>query len=101
MIGGDFSAAAVLITFGALLGKVSRFQLLIVGIIEIAVFAINEFILVEELKISDAGGSLVIHCFGCYFGLGVSLALRKCDEFVTDNPKEGSVYHSDMFSMIG
>ncbi|XP_046853448.1 ammonium transporter Rh type A-like [Xenia sp. Carnegie-2017] len=101
LITADFSAAAVLITFGVLLGKVSRLQLFLICIIEIVVFTVNEFILLEELKIADAGGSLVIHCFGCYFGLAVSFMLRNVKNEFEDNDKEGSVYHSDLFSMIG
>jgi ammonium transporter Rh len=90
----------VLITFGVVLGKVSRLQLFVICILEILMFAVNEFILLEELKIADAGGSLVIHCFGCYFGLAVSFMLRNV-KINNDNDKEASVYHSDIFAMIG
>ena len=100
LITADFSAAAVLITFGVVLGKVSRLQLFVICILEILMFAVNEFILLEELKIADAGGSLVIHCFGCYFGLAVSFMLRNV-KINNDNDKEASVYHSDIFAMIG
>ena len=99
LITADFSAAAVLITFGAILGKVSRFQLFVICILEVLMFTVNEFILLEELQIADAGGSLVIHCFGCYFGLAVSFMLRNDNN--NGNPKEASVYHSDIFAMIG
>ena len=100
LITADFSAAAVLITFGVVLGKVSRLQLFIICILEILMFAVNEYVLLEELKIADAGGSLVIHCFGCYFGLGVSVMLRDMEN-INDNKKEASKYHSDIFAMIG
>ena len=100
LITADFSAAAVLITFGVVLGKVSRLQLFIICIVEILMFAVNEYVLLEELKIADAGGSLVIHCFGCYFGLGVSVMLRNMKD-INDNDKEASLYHSDIFAMIG
>ena len=99
LITADFSAAAVLITLGVVLGKVSRLQLFVICILEILMFAVNEYLLLEELKIADAGGSLVIHCFGCYFGLAVSFMLRGFN--VNDNPKEAPVYHSDIFAMIG
>ena len=100
LITADFSAAAVLITFGVVLGKVSRLQLFIICILEVLMFAVNEFVLLQELKIADAGGSLVIHCFGCYFGLAVSFMLRNVNN-IKDNAKETSVYHSDIFAMIG
>ena len=100
LITADFSAAAVLITFGAVLGKVSRLQLLVIAFIEIIMFTVNEFILLEELEVADAGGSMVIHCFGAYFGLALAFVLQRPAD-TDNNPKEGSVYHSDLFAMIG
>jgi len=94
----DFTAAAVLITFGALLGKASRLQLLCVAIVECIFFAINETILVEYLHISDVGGSIVVHLFGAYFGLSVAFMLRNSGD---EHTNESSVYHSDVFAMVG
>ena len=37
--------------------------------IEMIFYSLNEVILVEELKITDIGGSILIHTFGAYFGL--------------------------------
>lgn len=51
MITSDFAAGAVLITFGAVLGKVSRLQLLVIGVFEVIFYAINENILVAKLKV--------------------------------------------------
>ena len=100
LITSDFAAGAVLITFGAVLGKVSRLQLLVIGVFEIIFYAINENLLVHYLKITDVGGSMVIHMFGAYFGLAVTRMLYK-DEHGEENENEGSVYHSDVFAMIG
>jgi len=95
----DFTAAAVLITYGALLGKTSRFQLLLVVILECIFFAINENILIDFIAIRDTGGSVVVHLFGAYFGLGVALVIQNSggDEHELDS----STYHSDLFAMIG
>jgi len=49
------------------------------------------------LGITDVGGSISIHVFGCYFGLAVSAMLGKPSS-TKDNK---SMYHSDLFSMIG
>ena len=99
LIGAEFAAAAVLITFGAVLGKVSRLQLLVIGIMEVVFYGINNLIAVKYLKYADAGGSIVIHTFGAYFGLALSRVLYNEDSL--DSPKEASVYQSDVFAMIG
>ena len=94
----DFAAAAVLITFGALLGKVTPLQLLLVAFVEIVVFSVNENIL-YQLGIMDVGGSIVVHLFGAYFGLATSWVLSSSTAF--DNADNSSVYHSDLFAMVG
>lgn len=94
----DFTCAAVLITFGALLGKTTRLQLLIVCICECAFFAANENILVDFLKIRDSGGSILVHEFGAYFGLAVSAVIRNSGK---SHELEESNYHSDLFAMVG
>ena len=48
---------------------------------------------------TDVGGSIFIHAFGAYFGLAVARMLFK--QAQTEDEKEGSVYHSDLFAMIG
>lgn len=95
----DFACAAVLITFGACLGKVTKpSQLITIAILEIIFYAINEEI-GKELHISDIGGSMVIHTFGAYFGLGVSYILTTQEaRSHTDNSAN---YTSDVFSMVG
>ena len=99
LITSDFAAGAVLISFGAVLGKVSPFQLCLMAILEIIFYTVNEMIGVLEMEAVDMGGSMYVHTFGAYFGLGVSYMFA---------PKEGaghkhdaSVYHSDMFAMVG
>ncbi|XP_063296917.1 ammonium transporter Rh type A [Pelobates fuscus] len=99
MINADFSTATVLISFGAVLGKTSPVQMLIMAIIEIAVFACNEH-LVSFLGASDIGASMTIHAFGAYFGLAAAAVLYR-PSLKNGHTNEGSVYHSDLFAMIG
>lgn len=42
---------------------------------------------------------MYIHAFGAYFGMTVARVLYH--EKSKDNENEGSVYHSDLFAMIG
>lgn len=138
MINADFCTGSVLISFGAVLGKTSPLQLLIMAVFEVTLFAINEFILLSILGVShhksnywrlvlmtheqllfsllthsklwtilwtmfqtrDAGGSMTIHTFGAYFGLMVTRILYR-PKLEQSKHKNSSVYHSDLFAMIG
>ncbi|XP_033619238.1 ammonium transporter Rh type A isoform X2 [Fukomys damarensis] len=100
MIKADFSTATVLISFGAVLGKTSPIQMLIMTILEIAVFAGNEFLVDEIFKASDIGASMTIHAFGAYFGLAVAGVLYRSG-LREGHKNEESVYYSDLFAMIG
>ncbi len=100
LITSDFAAATVLISFGGVLGKISKLQLLLFGIFEVVFYAVNEKILSHKLHVADVGGSMVIHAFAAYFGLAVSKVIHTKDH-AEENPKEGSSYNSDLFSMIG
>ena len=51
-------------------------------------------------KARDAGGSMVIHTFGGYYGLAVSWMLYR-PNLDQSSRLQGSVYHSDVFAMIG
>jgi len=100
LINADFAAATVLISFGAVLGKVSILQLIIMALFEVVFFQVNEFIVFDLLHVTDVGDSLVVHTFGAYFGLMVSRILYS-EDVESNEEKEGSVYHSDIFAMIG
>nr|NP_777148.1 ammonium transporter Rh type B [Bos taurus]AAK14649.1 Rh type B glycoprotein [Bos taurus] len=114
MINADFCAGAVLISFGAVLGKTGPVQLLLMALLEVVLFGLNEFVLLSLLEVvlfglnefvllsllevKDAGGSMTIHTFGAYFGLILSRVLYRPQ---LEKHRQGSVYHSDLFAMIG
>ncbi|XP_066466300.1 ammonium transporter Rh type B [Tiliqua scincoides] len=100
MINADFCSGAVLISFGAVLGKTSPVQLLIMTLLEVTLFGLNEHLLLNFLGVKDAGGSMTIHTFGAYFGLMVSRILYR-PHLEKSREREGSTYHSDVFAMIG
>ncbi|XP_047455267.1 ammonium transporter Rh type B [Mugil cephalus] len=100
MINADFCTGSVLISFGAVLGKTSPVQLLVMAMFEVTLFAVNEHILVGILGTRDAGGSMTIHTFGAYFGLMVTRILYRPNLHKSKH-KNSSVYHSDLFAMIG
>ncbi len=100
LINADFCAASVLITFGAVLGKVNALQLLFIASIEVMLFAANEHILVTLFRVTDIGGSMVIHAFGAYFGVACAWALGPRSDDV-DRKNYASNAASDQFAMVG
>ncbi|XP_045499903.1 ammonium transporter Rh type B-A [Colias croceus] len=106
LLEADIMSATVLITFGAVLGAASGLQLLLIAIIETVVGCFNFWLVESVFKAADVGGSIAIHAFGAYFGLGVSLALkpRKTKNEATTAPAvdlNGPSYSSDVTAMIG
>lgn len=54
LIGADIASASVLISMGALLGRISPIQLLVMGLFEIVLFASNEYFQIELMKANDS-----------------------------------------------
>ena len=74
LVNGDFAAGAVLISFGAVIGRITPMQLLAMAFIEIILYGLNNAV-VTYIGLADIGGTFVIHMFGAYFGLTVSRML--------------------------
>jgi ammonium transporter Rh len=104
LILAEFAAASLLICAGAVLGRLKMWQYIVLGILFIPCYMANEWIVVEDGVglisgcIADTGGSVVIHAFGAFFGLGVLLTMTTKKEF--DTPIESDAT-SDRFSMLG
>lgn len=76
LIDGEFAAATMLISFGAIIGRASPTQLVLMTTFQSFFYAINKVILVlGMIGAEDVGGSITIHMFGAYFGLAVSYML--------------------------
>lgn len=100
MISADLVTAAVLITFGVIYGFVSPCQLIVICLLEPLAMKFNEHIVVHYLSTSDAGGSILTHAFGAFFGLGLTLGLGVKPKHI---PEENRLtnYVSDTFSLVG
>ncbi|KAL0968445.1 hypothetical protein UPYG_G00266930 [Umbra pygmaea] len=98
LINADFCAASCLIAYGAVLGKVSPVQLLVMTLFGVTLYSVDEYIILNLIHARDAGGSMVIHTFGAYYGLSISWMLYRPN---LDKRLSCSVYHSDVFAMIG
>jgi len=91
-----YAVSCVLITFGALIGKVTPLQLIIITIVELILWPLNYKILMDGvMEIQDIGGTYADHMFGAYFGLAVSWMLGKAER----DPEMGTI--PDIFSFLG
>uniref|UniRef100_A0A7S3NKZ6 Ammonium transporter AmtB-like domain-containing protein n=1 Tax=Aureoumbra lagunensis TaxID=44058 RepID=A0A7S3NKZ6_9STRA len=98
LMNANFAVAALLISFGALIGKINPLQLWLLITIETAVYCFNKRVILSKwLNIMDYGGTIIIHEFGAYFGLACAYMIGK----PKDASKEKSSTVSDVFSIIG
>lgn len=101
LIVGDFAAGAVLITFGAVLGKITLMQLWCLTILEVIIYGLNEAIGAGLFKAVDMGGSMYVHTFGAYFGLAASYFFRPGDAIADIENRCAGGYKSQLIAMIG
>jgi ammonium transporter Rh len=104
LILAEFAAASLLICAGAVLGRLKMFQYIILGLLFIPCYMLNEWIILSgglglmSGGFADTGGSIVIHAFGALFGFGVIMTMTTKAEFQTPIEADAT---SDRFSMLG
>lgn len=104
LILAEFAAASLLIAAGAVLGRLKMFQYIILGLLFIPFYMLNEWVIVENgldlLKgaVADTGGSIVIHAYGALFGLAVAMSMTKRKDL--EKPIEADAT-SDRYSLLG
>lgn len=99
----EFACASALIAMGAVLGRLRLFQYAILAALLVPAYMLNEWLVLDGgLRLTrgfvDSAGSIVIHAFGAYFGLGLCVALLRAKQY--DHPIE-SDETSDRFAMLG
>ena len=96
MLSALYAISAVLITFGAVIGKLSPFQLIALTIVELFFQSMNYKVFMSgALNVADMGGTYLCHMFGAYFGLAVAYMLGKPQS----EPIVGTT--PDIFALIG
>lgn len=105
LILAQFCAASMLIAMGAFLGRLKMSQYLIMALMFVPSYMLNEWIMLDNGMgiipkglLIDTGGSIVIHQFGAYFGLGVIVRMTTSEDFMK---KIESDKLSNQFSMLG
>ena len=99
----ELSVAAALIAMGAVLGRLRVFQYALLALIVVPLYLLNEWLVLDDAigyttGFKDAAGSIVIHAFGAYFGLSMSIVLTTA--YQRTKPIE-SDHTSDRFAMLG
>jgi len=99
-IKGQYGVVAVMISFGATLGKVSPLQILIITALNVTAYVGNKFLCVDYRGGVDNTGSLyTTHIFGASFGLGVSLLVS--GKRPSENPDNRPRYQSNNYAVLG
>lgn len=104
LILAEFGAASLLIAAGAILGRIKMYEYLVLGILFIPFYMLNEWAVTENGfglvngGFADTGGSIIIHAFGAIFGVAAAFSLTTKKELNT--PVEANAT-SDRFSMLG
>jgi ammonium transporter Rh len=99
----EFACAAGLIAMGAVLSRLRLFQYGLLALILVPAYMLNEWLVLDGgLGVTrgfvDSAGSITIHAFGAYFGLGMAAAMTR--PRTLDQPVESDAT-SDRFSMLG
>ncbi|XP_024130055.1 rh blood group, D antigen isoform X2 [Oryzias melastigma] len=96
----EMSAASALISLGAVLGKVNPVQLILLALLEVPAFILNEWVLLSLLKVRPQNNIMLLHIFGAFFGLTLTWILhRKGSQQGFE--KEKFDKKSGLFSMLG
>lgn len=99
----ELSVATALIAMGAILGRLRVFQYALLALLIVPLYLLNEWLVLDDAigyttGFKDAAGSVVIHAFGAYFGLSMSIVLTTA--YQRTKPIE-SDHTSDRFAMLG
>ncbi len=99
----ELSVATALIAMGAVLGRLRVFQYALLALLVVPLYLLNEWLVLDDAigyttGFKDSAGSIVIHAFGAYFGLSMSIVLTTA--YQRSKPIE-SDHTSDRFAMLG
>ncbi len=99
----EFACAAALIAMGAVLGRLRLYQYALLACVVVPAYMLNEWLVLDgglavTKGFTDSAGSIIIHAFGAYCGLGLSVALTSAAQL--KDPIEVDET-SDRFSMLG
>lgn len=92
------ASASMFVCMGAFIGRVGPLELLIISLVHIFVYTVNEVICIYQIKAFDVGGGMTVHTFGAYAGVTASLILNASSR---PSSKPKSNYFANLFALIG
>jgi ammonium transporter Rh len=99
-IKGQYGVVAVMISYGALLGKVNPQQMMIIVLVNVTAYCANKFLCVDYRGGVDNTGSLyTTHIFGASFGLGCAMIVS--GKRPSENPDNSPRYQSNNYAILG
>jgi ammonium transporter Rh len=99
----EFACASALIAMGAVLGRLRMYQYALLSLVLVPAYMLNEWLVLDGgLGVTkgfvDSAGSIIIHAFGAYFGLGLAIALTSPQQRSQEIPADET---SNRFSLLG
>ncbi|KAA0718297.1 B Rhesus blood group family type [Triplophysa tibetana] len=100
VIEAELCAASALIAMGAVHGKTNPVQLLLMALLEVTGFVVNQWILRTLLRADLLYSIMLLHIFGGFFGVMASWVLHR-DRIKPKHEKEKFDRRTGLFSMLG
>lgn len=100
----NYCAAAIIISMGALFGKLSFPQYFVMILCETIFSTLNYVLNRQKLKIIDTGGALTVHLFGAIYGAIftlISFSSKSERDRIRVSPHFGKNYNSNIFGLFG
>ncbi|XP_069580135.1 rh blood group, D antigen [Brachyistius frenatus] len=100
LVVAEMCTASALISIGAMLGKTNPVHLVLIALLEVSGFVLNEWLLQTLLTVQPLNSIMLLHIFGAFFGLMVTWILhRKGSGQRFEKEKFDS--KTGLFSMLG
>lgn len=102
LIRSDLCALAMLISTTATAGKANDIQVLVLVILGVGFYSLNETVCLSKVSANaiDIGGSMIVHTFGAFYGLGASMMLRY-NNISFSKPSAPTSFQHQIVTLIG
>jgi ammonium transporter Rh len=98
LIKASYCVASCLIAMMAVIGRINPTDLIKMATLQVGGYTLNEQIVYRSIGAYDAGGGSVVHTFGAYYGLAVSLVLAR---YALPTLRPERSYYSNLMALLG